>query len=379
MESSLRRSAAYRDILDHARNTNPFYSRWIPQDGDPPVLDRRTARRHNDEILNGAIPTGTTSGSLGIPFSYAHSLDWESRAKLDVERFVGQIGGAVPTVYLLPERHGPIPDFSLSVTAPLEKQVEFLLHHKDFSGVTAITTLPTNAELLSQLVLDRGIDTSFITRFGTMSETLQDYQKAAIHKAFPNARLWSTYSSYEFGFIATSCLDVDGFFHLMDHRLGVEVLREDGSDADLGEPGQIYITDYYNRLAPLIRYELGDIVETAECPCGKHTGLSLRRIHGRVAGTFTLRDGTRRLSANLSIAIRELPEVRQFQIVQESIEKFTVRVVADGDLDHQIFTLFNLHLGYRPDDLSVDYVDKIARGAGDKLRIVINRMLEDRD
>jgi len=364
----------YTQIRGHARRSNPFYARWIPPNGIPPVLDRRTALEHNDEILNGAIPTGTTSGSIGVPFRYAHSPDWTRRAARDLYMFVAELGGPLPTVQILPTRHGPVPPLFVSVSTPVEEQLAFILRHRDTSWVTAITTLPTNAEMLAELVLERGIETSFVTRFGTMSETLQDYQRDRIKRAFPNAKLWSTYSSLEFGFIATSCPHVEGYYHVMSHRLGVEILRDDGTPVQPGEPGQIYVTDYYNRLAPLIRYELGDIVQAAECPCGRWDGMALGRIHGRVAGTITLRDGSRMLSANLSVDIRETPGVRQYQIVQNDIEDMTIKLVSDSNHDERMRALVQDHLGYRPHRLQIDYVAEIPRGPGGKLRTTINNV-----
>lgn len=161
----------------------------------------------------------------------------------------------------------------------------------------------------------------------------------------------------------------------MTHRLGVEVLRDDGTPADEGEPGQVFITDYYNRLSPLVRYELGDYVERTICPCGRTNLPALGRIHGRVAGTITLRDGTRRLTANLSVAIREIPGIRQFQIIQDGIEDYTIRLVADSPVDAIIREQMERHIGYCPEKVRILYEQSIPRGPGGKLRTTINNML----
>lgn len=150
-------------IVAYARSTNPFYRRWIPPSGDPPLLDRKTALKHNDEILNGAVSTGTTSGSIGVPLRYAHAPEWTQRAALDLRRFVAELGGPVPTAQILPSRPGNRDPLFISVGTPVDDQLSFILYHRGASGVTAITTLPTNAEILSQKVIDRRIDTSFVT------------------------------------------------------------------------------------------------------------------------------------------------------------------------------------------------------------------------
>ena len=367
----------FRRIASYARRSNPFYRTWITDPESPPLLDRATALEHNDEILNGNEPTGTTSGSIGVPLRYAHSREWNAMAAKDVARFVGSLGGPLPTVRILhassirPRRTASM---NLEVTAGIDEQLEFILRHIGESGAAAITTLPTNAELLASAVLERGIDMSSIRRFGTLAETLEPHQRALVAAAFPAARLWSTYSSMEFGMIAAMCPYEPDFFHLMAHRLGVEVLRDDGTPAPAGEAGAVYVTDYFNRLSPLIRYELGDLAIRGECPCGKIELPALARVLGRVSGTIVNRNGERVLFSNVSIALREIPGMRQYQVIQNSIEGFEAKVSCDHSIDAEIHDAFLHSLGYVPRELVIRYVDSIPRDPSGKYRTSICRI-----
>jgi phenylacetate-CoA ligase len=256
----------------------------------------------------------------------------------------------------------------LPVNTPLDEQIDFIQHHARHSGAVAITTLPTNAELLAQEVLDRGLDMTFIRRFGTYAETLQDHHKDLIRRAFPNARIWETYSSHEFGLIAMICPYEEGYYHLMAHRLGVEVLRDDGSPAPDGEPGQVYVTDYFNRWSPFIRYELGDLAVRGVCPCGKIKLPALSNVLGRVSGTLRHRDGRRILFVDLSVALRRIPGVRQYKVVQDGIEDFAVRLNANHNVDGEVRRAFEAHMGYVPENLNMEYVEFIPRDPNGKFR-----------
>ena len=361
----------FREIVDHARRTNPFYSRWITDPENPPILDRRTALAHNDEILNGVEPTGTTSGSLGVPFRFAHDREWARGVAREGERFFQSIGGRMRDLALIYTGHGEEAPLKVSIMTPILDQIELIQRLGNGHGVKAITTYPTNAELLAEEILSRGLDMSFVERVGTMAETLQDFQKDLIRRAFPNARLWSTYSSMEFSLIAYTCPHEPDFMHIMARRLGVEILREDGSPAAPGETGQVFITDYLNRLVPLIRYELGDMAVRGNCPCGRTNLPALERVVGRVSGTLRLRDGSRVQYVDLSVALRELPGVSQYQIIQDGLEDFTIKLSATRNLDAEVGAIMAEHLGYRPERIKVEYVDAIPRGPNGKYRTAI--------
>jgi hypothetical protein len=74
---------------------------------------------------------------------------------------------------------------------------------------------------------------------------------------------------------------------------------------------------------------------------------------------------------DFSVALRELPGVRQYQVVQDGIEEFTVKVSASRKLDREITSIVERHLGYLPERLRIEYVDAIPRGPNGKYRTSI--------
>lgn len=80
------------------------------------------------------------------------------------------------------------------------------------------------------------------------------------------------------------------------------------------------------------------------------------------------------MTANLSVAIREIPGVKQYRIIQNEIEDITLQLVTDLKHDEQIRSLFQKHLGYLPARLRIEYVSDIPRGPGGKFRTTINNI-----
>ncbi|TVQ27742.1 MAG: hypothetical protein EA382_03065 [Spirochaetaceae bacterium] len=154
----------------------------------------------------------------------------------------------------------------------------------------------------------------------------------------------------------------------------MEALREDGTPAEVGEPGQVYVTDYFNRSAPLIRYELGDLVVRGGCPCGRIGLPALSRILGRVVSTILRRDGQRMLFVEFSIALRELPGVRQYKVIQDGVEDFRVLLSAERDLDREIMGVFQAHLGYLPGNVRTEYLDTIPRDPNGKYQTLVSNV-----
>jgi phenylacetate-coenzyme A ligase PaaK-like adenylate-forming protein len=360
-------ASLFRRIVGDAHRNNRFYHRWISDPENVPILDRGTYLDHNDEILNGHPVSGSTSGSTGVPIKFSHSPEWVAHALKDSARFVASLGGQVPGVQIVNAHHyrDPGPRV-MHVSSPADEQIQFILSgHRDHQAV-AITTYPTNAEILSRRVLDRGLDMRFITRFGMYGEAVEPHHRAIILEAFPNARIWTTYSSKEFGLIAMMCPHHNEYHHIMAHRLGVEVLRDDGHPAENGEQGEVVVTDFFNRRSPFIRFRIGDLATRGECPCGRIRLPALSSIVGKVRGALVHRNGNRIAYVDLHVALRGTAGLRQCQVIQDDIEDFTVKVVAKNDVEAAVRRAFLDHFGYVPERLRIEHVGEVPRGENGK-------------
>jgi phenylacetate-CoA ligase len=90
-------------------------------------------------------------------------------------------------------------------------------------------------------------------------------------------------------------------------------------------------TSLHNFSMPLIRYEVGDLVELQDpdppCKCGRSLPRILR-ILGREGDAVVTPEG--RLVTALFIVFDEVPGVAQGQVIQEAVDRIRVRVIRES-------------------------------------------------
>jgi phenylacetate-CoA ligase len=364
--------AKFQRIVQHARTTNPFYAEWLAGKDAVPILTRRTLLENTDRILNEHPVTATTSGSTGVPVRISMSPQRQARTVQMHRRFVRWLGGTLVRSQIIYPR-GAETDSVLHIKAPIDAQIAFLIRRYETARAVALITYPTNALMLAQAVLESGRDLGFLRRLGLISEAFDPAQRAYIQSAFPNALIWSSYSSMEFGIISAQCPHEPGFQHIMADCFRVEVLDENDRACPPGQVGRIVITDYYNEWCPLIRYEIGDLAVRERCPCGRIGLPAFSAVHGKVRGALKHRSGQRVLFADLSVALRDLPGMKQYQVIQEELERFTVRLVTEAQLEAQVAAAFESHFGYLP-TLAFEYHDFLPRDPNGKFHASICRI-----
>lgn len=366
----------FRRIVEVARTGNPFFRRWLEGAEAVPVMPRDTYQAHNDEILNGLPPTARTSGSSGRPLRVHHDADRRAIERRELEDFVRTLGGPLRAIRLINPVRKPPSESVFDISNPIDAQLAYIADAHQRLPVEAITTYPTNAVFLSRAVLEQGLDMSHIRRFGVFAEAFDPFQEEIVRKAFPNARIWSSYSSEEFGLIATPCPHEPGFHHFHGWKLGVEVLNDDDEPCREGERGRVVVTDYFNTAAPFIRYELGDLAVVATCPCGRIQTPATTRIAGKILHHLVRRDGHRIGFSDIGNAFLETPGIRRFQVIQDGVEDYIVNLVCDRQVDDlkRIREGFRKDLGYVPRNMEVRFVDDIPLGATGKFHKVICRI-----
>ena len=360
----------FRAIAEWAAGHSPFYRRTLAGGGLPPLLTREILQAHNDELLDGRPVSGKTSGATSVPVR----VHWNrARSLLDNRdnlAYAGWFGGVLPNARIVAlSAHEKKPD-TFEVASPLDDQLAFLRERIERHGMRSLISYPTNLAQLSGHLLDSGRTVPELQRIVCMSELFEPSQEALIRRAFPNARVAATYSCTEVGMVAGRCPHNPDNYHLMAHKLGVEFLRADGEPCAEGELGQIVITDYRNRAMPFIRYAIGDLAAPVRCDCGKIPLPALTRLLGKQRGLLRHPDGGFVFSTELSPHIRDSPEVRQYQVLQNTRTAFTVRAIARDGADAAAFetrmrALFARHFGPAA-TVDVDWCDAIPRLPGGK-------------
>jgi phenylacetate-CoA ligase len=206
----------------------------------------------------------------------------------------------------------------------------------------------------------------------TNAEPLFDDQRAVIAQAF-QCPVCETYGMAEGVAAASEC--EHRRLHLWPELGHVEVW-EDGLPLPSGETGDLLCTSLLNADMPLIRYRVGDrgrlLPETVSCDCGRGLPI-IDSIEGRSDDLVFTADG-RRL-ARFTAVFYGLP-VRYSQVVQEALDRVTIRVVpAPGFGEHAEETIHS-RLRFRLNDVSVriERLDEIPRTASGKLQAVVCRL-----
>ena len=177
------------------------------------------------------------------------------------------------------------------------------------------------------------------------------------------------YSAEEFGTIAHQC-PVTTNMHVQAENVLVEVLDADDRPCKRGEVGRTVITSLNNFATPFIRCDIGDVtIPGAPCECGRGLPV-LERILGK-ARNFIVRPTGERVFPSLWGEFALIAPVRQFQLVQTSLEVIEMKLVVtrpltpdeESTLKHSI----NRSFGY-PFELPITYVDEIPRDASGKFR-----------
>jgi phenylacetate-coenzyme A ligase PaaK-like adenylate-forming protein len=143
-------------------------------------------------------------------------------------------------------------------------------------------------------------------------------------------QLRDNYGSTE-AFLAFQC--PAGSYHVNAEHVLLEVVDEAGGACAAGQMGRVLVTTLQNYLMPLVRYEIGDYAISARggCACGRTLPL-LGRVVGREVNLFRRPDGSLMSGWSAVGTLRNLPNLKTFQLVQKSNLQFCVRYAADRPL-----------------------------------------------
>jgi len=191
------------------------------------------------------------------------------------------------------------------------------------------------------------------------------------------APVFETYGCHEINLVAWECT-VTGDLHLCDDGAIVEVLR-DGVPAAPGESGEVVVTNLHAYASPYLRYVLGDqaIVGDPVCRCGAPFA-TLRGVQGRTMDALVLPGG--RVMHHwelLPMSFWDMTWHRQYQLVQESLDRFVLRVVTEaeppaGDVE-RILLWVREKLGPRA-TFVLEPVDEVERARSGKWRVCVSRV-----
>jgi len=392
-------------VLQHARNRVPFYAERLAHfDLDQPldearwqtipILTREALQSAGEAIRAQATDrqrlgwkTLITSGSTGRPVVVAGTprtrLLWraltlrdhlwhqrEFAAKLAVIRYAKR-GRAEPPHGITRRGWGEAtdglvktgPGVMLSLSATTEQQARWLIEHNP----GYLLSYASNLTALAEWFIAHNKRLSNLREVRSIGEIVTSPQRDTVRRAW-NVPIVDVYTSQELGYIALQCPEHE-HLHIQEENVLVEVVNDTDQPCQPGQVGRVLLTSLHNLATPLIRYDIGDYAEVGPpCPCGRGLAV-LNRIIGRRRNMLILPDGQRRWpTIGHAADMAALPPVRQFQLVQKSIEHIEVRLAAKPftpEQEAQAARYLDDTLGARF-RYSFCYFDEIPRSKGGK-------------
>jgi phenylacetate-CoA ligase len=356
-------------VVAYAYKYVPFYRRSFDEAGFHPddlrqdikslkalpIITKETIREHFDEMLTTEplrrrkMGRKSTSGSTGNPLIFMQDSDFRDHVTADIQRHLGWAG------WKIGEPHAYIwgASFESDMVHTLRNRLidwtwnrfstNAFLMNQDSMATFAAQIKRRRPSLLfgyasalhrfAQFVREGPYkDITFEGVFSS-AELLLPAVRDFIEETF-QCRMFNRYGTLELGGVACEC-EAHAGLHVSVENNYVEILRN-GRPAQVGEMGDVVVTNLNNLGMPFIRYSIGDSsawAENAGCPCGRVAPM-LSTVHGRIVETFKTRDGRTAWAGFAGAGYSNLayPAIKQFQIVQKSLDLMVVRLMVTAEV-----------------------------------------------
>jgi len=208
----------------------------------------------------------------------------------------------------------------------------------------------------------------------TSSETLLDFQRAAIEEAF-GVKVYNWYGTSEMTANIVEC--ECGELHVKSEHSYVEILNSYDVPCKPGETGRVVSTNFNNEAFPLIRYDIGDVVTVSinqVSKCGR-SGLLIDHIQGRIEDYIITPE--HRMIGRLDHLFKDAVNVMEAQIFQDNPEEITIRIVPSqlykAADEITILNEARKRLG-KSIRINFAYVDQIPRAASGKYKFIDSKI-----
>ncbi len=362
-----------------------------------PLLSKEILRTRAKDLLTDATPKRTlvfkSSGTTGTPTAIyytpqfhtlevaipeARNLNWAGVTYRDRRVMFG-----VRKVCSFAQNEPPFWRFSpaenMAYASIYHLSPKFLPHYLDFLRSyhpVNIMGYPSALETIARYALENNDLPAPAKAIFTTSETVTTQAREMIQAAW-QCRIYDRYGAVEGCMFASQC--EYGRYHVSPEVGIIEILDRSGNPVPPGSMGEVICTGLQNRLQPLIRYRIGDVARWAvdqDCLCGRQMPV-LEKIDGRVEDICYTADGREML--RFDTVFKGVRNIREAQVVQETLDSFTIYVVPAQDFDSRDIARLeeNMRLHVGRIRTSVKPVQEIARSESGKFRAVICKLSAD--
>lgn len=331
-----------RKLVKHAYSTIPYYKRRFDEAGIDPAAIRSlddlaripiTSRSDLQCLEEGAIRSSLfssealtsehTSGSTGRPSTIYYDSDFiEVRNGLFWRALHTAGYRAGQRVMLVTTRRGNRSRRFLRWRyVSIEESPETILAKLNRFRPHILYGCLSPLRLLTTHLRDSGRSVHRPRVVISTAETLDCATRWRMEMTF-GAEVFDIYGLSETGIIGWECRQHNGY-HIAEDTAIVEFTP---SDTD-GPESKLVVTNLDLLAMPYIRFETGDLVvagPTSRCACGR-TLRRILRVEGRTLDSVKLQNGHAISPYRLIHALGAIPHLERYQVVQETLDSFTVR------------------------------------------------------
>jgi phenylacetate-CoA ligase len=341
----------YRNIMDQS-GVSPDDIKQLSDIEKLPILTKQLIQENTESMISkkhrkGDLIKDSSGGSTGEPTIYYKDLERHNLRRADQirhDRWTGwDLGKRKALIWGAQRDLKAVQSFRENILATyLDRQWEldaFEMSNSEMKSFTRqleklqpsmILGYANALELYANYLLEQEPNHKIkIDGIVSSAETLTEEKRSTIEKAF-GCKVLNRYGSREVGLIASECKSQNGL-HINAENILLELVDDKGHAVSKGN-GDILITDYWNFGMPLIRYKLGDVgtVSETNCDCGRTLPL-LGSVAGRSGDFFVNQEGGKIHGEYFTHLFYELPQVKQFQMIQESLELVNLIIVETSE------------------------------------------------
>lgn len=234
---------------------------------------------------------------------------------------------------------------------------------------------PSSIYYLSDFIEENGIEVHKPLAVFTTSEKLHPYMRSKIEDVF-SCEVYDNYGLNDGGVTAYECSEHNGL-HVDSERSILEIVNESGDQIQSGV-GEILATSLHNYAMPLIRYDTGDMANLIEdsCSCGRGSKL-LKEIFGRSTDLLKTPEGAIVHGWFFLYLFWEYCQgIKEYQVVQEKIDKITIKIVKGNDFDYGQLNKIKeiIHSKSKQWEVEIKFVSKIDRTKAGKFKFIVNEL-----
>jgi phenylacetate-CoA ligase len=369
----------FRKLLRHVFRKSRFYKRYYQEHGitqrdiekvvpeDLPVINKKMMMDSYDELVcdpalkkddlerfvfefpeagcryKGSYKVIHTSGSSGTPavfvygpheWAVAKALGFRALAeKVNLFKrrklaYIGATGGHFASTTTISDIPRMLLDvLSVSINNPTEQ----ICREIDRFQPDALIGYASGLDLLAQQQIAGQLKIAPV-KIWSSADPLTPKIRMNVKKAFGVTPV-DIYTASEIMTFAAEC-KLKHRLHYFNDWFDVQVVDDELKPAKPGWPGCLVVTNLYNYIQPLIRYQMDDeiVLSTEPCQCGWHFPV-IEKIAGRNEEIlwFVQADGIKEFISPYVLEEFLIPGLEKFQFAQTGTSRLVMKAVVHGE------------------------------------------------